>query len=232
MTNVATEPRPDECLEEHVADGRNLRGTTLILASHNSGKLAEMQKLLAPYDVTVTSVADLEMLEPEETGTTFEDNAILKATAAMEGSGLPALADDSGLTVDALGGAPGVYTADWATTETGERDFAMGMEKVYEALLEAGATDEPDRRGRFVSVLCLAWPDGATELFRGEVEGHLVWPPRGSNGFGFDPMFRPEGFDRTFAEMTQEQKRGDDDAPLSHRARALRAFIAKRLAQA
>ena len=231
MAEIPTEPDPERTLDEHVADGRDLRGAELVLATHNEGKLREFRGLCEPFGVRLTSGAELELPEPEETGETFEDNAILKATAAMEATGKPALADDSGLCVDALDGAPGVYTADWATMEGGGRDFAMAMEKVETRLGEVGAS--PTERGaRFVSVLCLAWPDGTTETFRGEVAGTLVWPPRGEKGFGYDPVFLPEGHDRTFGEMDEAEKHGwrpGDPEALSHRARAFKAFAEKRL---
>ena len=201
---------------------RMLDADRLVVASHNKGKLAEIADLIAPFGLEAKSAAEYGLPEPEETGTTFEENAYIKAFAAASVTGLPALSDDSGLAVDALGGAPGVYTADWA--ETGEgRDFTMAMRKV-EHLLEQERATTPDRRtGRFVSVICLAWPDGHAEYFRGEVEGTLVWPPRGEKGFGYDPVFLPDGFERTFGEMSVEEKQGID-APLSHRARAFDLF--------
>ena len=179
------------------------------------------------------SAADLKFVEPDETGTTYEENARIKALASAMASGLPALSDDSGLAVDALDGAPGVYTANWAEREDGSRDFQMAMEKVEKALAEKGATQPEQRTGRFVSVLCLAWPDGHTETFRGEVEGTIVWPPRGSKGFGYDPVFQPTGYDVTFGEMPAEQKHGwkpGDDEALSHRARAFKLFVETGLA--
>src|SRR5690606_16362590 len=145
------------------------------------------------------------------------ENAYLKAFAAAAATGLPALSDDSGLAVDALGGQPGVYTADWAETGNG-RDFSLAMRKVEDLLREKGAATPAERTGRFVSVICLAWPDGHAEYFRGEVEGVLVWPPRGEKGFGYDPVFLPDGHARTFGEMTVEEKQGTASAPLSHRA--------------
>lgn len=203
---------------------RMLDGRKIVVASHNRGKLAEIAELIGPFGFSAGSAAEYGLPEPEETGTTFEENAYIKAFASAAATGLPALSDDSGLCVDALGGAPGVYTADWA--ETGEgRDFAMAMRKV-EDLLAAGGTEagaEAGRAARFVSVLCLAWPDGHAEYFRGEVEGTLVWPPRGDRGFGYDPMFVPDGHDRTFGEMSAQEKHGAA-APLSHRARAFDRF--------
>jgi len=165
--------------------------------------------------------------EPAETGTKFEENAYIKAYAAAQATGLPALSDDSGLEVDALGGAPGVYTADWAEQADGRRDFAIAMQKVENALQQAGATEPARRTGRFVSVICIAWPDGHAQYFRGEIAGTLVWPPRGQDGFGYDPMFQPQGYARTFGEMTAQEKHGwkrGEQAALSHRARAFRDF--------
>lgn len=207
---------------------RKLDTRTIVVASHNAGKIAEIADLIGPFGFSARSAAELKFAEPDETGTTFEENAAIKALASARASGMPALSDDSGLVVDALDGAPGVYTANWAEREDGSRDFAMAMEKVEKALAERGATTPEQRGGRFVSVLCLAWPDGHTEMFRGEVEGTIVWPPRGSKGFGYDPVFQPEGFDTTFGEMTSEQKHGwkpGDAEALSHRARAFKLFV-------
>ena len=211
---------------------RTLEKGKLIVASHKAGKLKEFDGLLGPFGFEVSSVAALGLPEPDETGTTFEENAYIKALAAAEATGLPALSDDSGLMVDALSGEPGVYTANWAETEDGTRDFDMAMRKVEDLLQEKGATS-PDKRGaRFVSVICLAWPDGEAEYFRGEVEGVLVWPPRGTTGFGYDPVFLPDGYAKTFGEMTADEKHGwkpgDADA-LSHRARAFKLFAEKAL---
>lgn len=206
--------------------GRRLEGR-VVLATHNAGKLDEFKALLAGTGVELTSVGELGLPVPEETGTTFEENARLKALAAVEATGLPALADDSGLCVDALGGAPGVHTADWA----GEpRNFQAAMARVQEALLAADATDAGQRRGAFVALLYLAWPDGHAESFEGRAPGTLVWPPRGSGGHGYDPMFQPDGESRTFAEMTATEKSGGQwndphgPPPLSHRARAFAAL--------
>ncbi len=207
---------------------RKLDTRTIVVASHNAGKIAEIADLIGPFGFSARSAAELKFAEPDETGTTFEENAAIKALASARAAGMPALSDDSGLVVDALDGAPGVYTANWAEREDGSRDFAMAMEKVEEALAERGATTPEQRSGRFVSVLCLAWPDGHTEMFRGEVEGTVVWPPRGTKGFGYDPVFQPEGFDTTFGEMTSEQKHGwkpGDAEALSHRARAFKIFV-------
>jgi XTP/dITP diphosphohydrolase len=207
---------------------RKLDTKTIVVASHNAGKIREIEDLIGPFGFSAKSAAELKFEEPDETGTTFEENATIKALASAKASGLPALSDDSGLVVDALDGAPGVYTANWAEKEDGTRDFAMAMEKVEKALADKGVTDAKDRTARFVSVLCLAWPDGHTELFRGEVEGTVVWPPRGSQGFGYDPVFQPEGYETTFGEMSAEEKHGwkpGDAAALSHRARAFKLFV-------
>jgi XTP/dITP diphosphohydrolase len=207
---------------------RKLDTKTIVVASHNAGKIAEIRDLIGPMGFEAKSAADLKFAEPDETGTTYEENARIKALASAMASGLPALSDDSGLAVDALDGAPGVYTANWAEREDGSRDFNMAMEKVETALTEKGATTPDKRTGRFVSVLCLAWPDGHTEIFRGEVEGHIVWPPRGNLGFGYDPVFQPIGYEQTFGEMPAEAKHGwkpGDAQALSHRARAFKLFV-------
>ncbi len=207
---------------------RKLDTKTIVVASHNAGKIQEIRDLIGPLGFTAKSAADLNFIEPDETGTTFEENATIKALASANASGLPALSDDSGLVIDALGGDPGVYTANWAETANGTRDFAMAMQKVETALEKAGATSPENRAARFVSVLCLAWPDGHTELFRGEVEGTVVWPPRGTQGFGYDPVFQPKGYETTFGEMSAEQKHGwkpGDEQALSHRARAFKTFV-------
>jgi XTP/dITP diphosphohydrolase len=191
----------------------------LVLASHNPGKLAELQTLLAPHGVAITSSRELGLPEPAETGRTFADNARLKAHAAARASGLPALADDSGLEVHGLGGAPGIHSARWAGPE---RDFAKAMARVRDELSRRfGAFARADRRATFVAVLCLAWPDGHDELAQGRVEGELVDPPRGSRGFGYDPIFVPNGYTQTFGEMAPADKH-----QLSHRARALRRLVA------
>lgn len=207
---------------------RKLDTKTIVVASHNAGKIREIEDLIGPFGFSAKSAAELKFEEPDETGTTFEENAAIKALASAKASGLPALSDDSGLVIDALDGAPGVYTANWAEREDGTRDFVMAMEKVEKALADKGATEAGDRIARFVSVLCLAWPDGHTELFRDEVEGTVVWPPRGSQGFGYDPVFQPEGYETTFGEMSAEEKHGwkpGDAAALSHRARAFKLFV-------
>ena len=207
---------------------RKLDTKKIVVASHNAGKIREIEDLIGPFGFSAQSAAELNFEEPDETGTTFEENATIKALASARASGLPALSDDSGLVVDALDGAPGVYTANWAETANGTRDFAMAMQKVETALGRKGAVEPKDRTARFVSVLCLAWPDGHAELFRGEVEGHVVWPPRGTQGFGYDPVFQPEGYATTFGEMSAEEKHGwkpGDAAALSHRARAFKLFV-------
>ncbi|MDQ0313714.1 RdgB/HAM1 family non-canonical purine NTP pyrophosphatase [Amorphus orientalis] len=201
---------------------RPFTDAALVVASHNTGKVREIRELLASFPVEILSAGDLGLPEPEETGTTFEDNAILKAKAAVAASGKAALADDSGLAVDALGGDPGIYSARWAGPD---KDFAQAMRNVEEKLQAAGATSPEQRTARFVAVLALAWPDGHVETFRGEVEGLLVWPPRGEKGFGYDPIFLPDGFERTFGEMAADEKHGwrpGDATALSHRARAFK----------
>lgn len=207
---------------------RKLETKTIVVASHNAGKIREIAELIGPFGFSAKSAADLNFAEPDETGTTFEENAAIKALASAKASGLPALSDDSGLVIDALDGAPGVYTANWAEREDGTRDFVMAMEKVEKALAERGAVRPDQRTARFVSVLCLAWPDGHTEFFRGEVEGIVAWPPRGDKGFGYDPVFQPEGHELTFGEMSANEKhgwqRGEPEA-LSHRARAFKLFV-------
>lgn len=207
-------------------------GKRIVVASHNAGKLAEFADLLAPFGLETKSAKEYGLPEPEETGTTFEQNAYIKAHAAATATGLPAMSDDSGLVVDALGGAPGVYTADWATRPDGSRDFMMAMEKIEKALRDAGAVEPARRTGRFVAVICLCFPDGEAEYFRGEAEGTLVWPPRGASGFGYDPVFLPDGHTRTFGEMTAEEKHGwkpGMQTATSHRARAFKKFAEARL---
>ena len=201
------------------AGARRVSGR-VVAATHNAGKLRELRELLAPYGVDAVGAAELNLPEPAETGETFGDNAAIKARAAASASGLPAFADDSGLCVAALGGAPGIYSARWA-----EGDFAAAMARVKRELLAARAP--PPWRASFVSALALAWPDGRVETFEGRVDGDLVFPPRGTRGFGYDPIFRPDGHARTFGEMTAEEKHGipaDGSRALSHRARAFQAF--------
>jgi XTP/dITP diphosphohydrolase len=207
---------------------RKLDTRTIVVASHNAGKIREIADLIGPFGFSAKSAAELNFPEPDETGTTFEENAAIKALASARASGFPALSDDSGLMIDALGGAPGVYTANWAEREDGTRDFPWAMQKVETALQEKGATDPAQRTARFVSVLCLGWPDGHTEFFRGEVQGTVAWPPRGTQGHGYDPIFQPAGHDVTFGEMSAEQKHGwkpGDAQALSHRARAFKIFV-------
>jgi XTP/dITP diphosphohydrolase len=209
-----------------------LDGHRIVVASHNAGKLREFADLMAPFGIEAKSAKDYGLPEPDETGTTFEENAYIKAFAAAKATGMPALSDDSGLCVDALGGAPGVYTANWAEAPDGSRDFGMAMQRAEVALQEVGAVDPAQRKGRFVAVICLAFPDGAAEYFRGEVEGTLIWPPRGELGFGYDPVFVPDGFQKTFGEMTAEEKHGwkpGQPTALSHRARAFQKFAQARL---
>ncbi len=197
---------------------RKLKPGRLVIASHNAGKVREIRDLLAPYGIDAVSAAELDLPEPEETGTTFVANAELKALAAADLSGLPALADDSGLCVDALNGDPGVYTANWAETPTG-RDWALAMQRVEDALQAKG----PDvgRSAHFTCVLALAWPDGHVEWFEGRAEGRLTWPPRGRVGFGYDPVFVPNGHDRSYAELDPAEKHA-----ISHRADAFRQLVA------
>ena len=191
----------------------------LVIATHNPGKLRELRELLAPYRIDAISAGDMSLNEPEETGTTFRDNARIKADAAAKASGAAAFADDSGLAVDALDGAPGVYSARWAGPD---RNFHRAMETVEQKLRERGATTPDRRKAHFVSALCVAWPDGHVEEFEGRVGGTLIWPPRGDKGFGYDPIFLPDGHARTFGEMPSEEKHGlpPRGRGLSHRARA------------
>ncbi len=196
---------------------RRLERGRLVLASHNRGKVREIGALLAPFAIEVLSAAELGLPEPEETGTTFEANARLKAHAAAERAGLAALADDSGLVVEALDGAPGIHSARWAGAA---RDFAAAMAKVEAKLQAEGATTSERRRAAFVAALSLAWPDRHQETFVGRVEGRLVWPPRGDQGFGYDPIFLPEGCHETFGEMAPLRKHA-----ISHRARAFKELV-------
>jgi XTP/dITP diphosphohydrolase len=190
-----------------------------VIATHNRGKLAEMRELLAPFGIDAISAGDMGLREPEETGTTFRDNARIKALAAAQASGLPAFADDSGLAVDALAGAPGIFSARWAGAD---KDFGHAMQTVEDKLQAQGATTPESRKAHFISALCVAWPDDHLEEFEGRVDGTLVWPPRGEKGFGYDPMFLPDGHSRTFGEMTSDEKHGlpPRGLGLSHRARA------------
>jgi XTP/dITP diphosphohydrolase len=196
---------------------RRLDHGKLVIATHNAGKLREMAALLAPFGIDTVSAGALDLPEPEETGTSFAENALIKAVAAAQASGLPALADDSGLCVAALGGAPGVYTADWAERMPYEgppgRDWYMAMGKVEGKLAELGP--DTDRSAYFVSTLVLAWPDGDHVVFEGRANGHLAWPPRGTMGFGYDPVFVPNGYDQSFAELGWDVKMA-----LNHRTAA------------
>jgi XTP/dITP diphosphohydrolase len=191
----------------------------LVLATHNAGKAREIAELLGPYVAAFKTAAELDLPEPEETGLTFIANAELKALAAAKESGMPALADDSGLAVHALGGDPGIYSARWAVTEDGEkkggRDFALAMQKVEDAL-----TGKDDRSAAFICALTLAWPDGHVESVEGRVDGTIVWPPRGGNGFGYDPIFQANGYDITFGEMDPARKH-----EISHRADAFAKLV-------
>jgi len=197
---------------------RKFSGATLVVATHNNGKLEEITDLLAPFNVAVKGAKELNLTEPEETETTFVGNARIKAHAAARATGLPALSDDSGITIDSLGGAPGVYTADWAETPNG-RDFVMAMEKTH-AALEAANAPFP-RRAQFRCTLVLAWPDGHDEVFEGIMPGVIVWPMRGDQGHGYDPIFQPDGYDITFGEMDRWEKN-----KISHRADAFKKFVA------
>jgi XTP/dITP diphosphohydrolase len=196
--------------------GHRILSGRVVIATHNAGKLVEMRELLAPFGVDAVSAGELGLAEPDETGTMFAENAAIKARAAATASGLPAFADDSGLCVNALDGAPGLFSARWAGPS---KDFAGAMARIADELDKRGATT---RRAHFVSALVIAWPDGHTETFEGRVFGELV-PPRGASGFGYDPMFLPDGYDRTFGEISSEEKHGVDwqtGNALSHRARA------------
>lgn len=196
---------------------RRFSGDRLLIATHNQGKLDEMRHLLEPFGIQVTGAADQDLPEPEETETTFEGNARIKAHAAAKATGLPALSDDSGIEIDALGGAPGVYTADWAETPNG-RDFVMAMERTRRELV---AVDAPaPHTARFCCTLVLAWPDGHDEVFPGVMEGQVVWPMRGEEGHGYDPIFQPDGYDITFGEMDRWEKN-----KISHRAKAVAQLV-------
>ena len=191
----------------------------LVIATHNPGKLAEMRELLAPYGIDAISAGELDLPEPDEDGMSFRDNARIKAETAAQATGLPAFADDSGLVVDALDGAPGIHSARWAGPE---KNFRRAMETIEVKLYERGATAPEKRKAHFISALCVAWPDGHVEDFEAKVDGTLVWPPRGTKGFGYDPMFLPDGHTRTFGEMSSDEKHGlpPRGQGLSHRARA------------
>ena len=195
------------------------RGMRLVVASHNAGKVREIRELVEPHGLAVVSAAELNLPEPEETGATFQANAEIKALAAATGAGLPALSDDSGLEVEALEGRPGIHSARWAGPA---KDFKLAMQWVADEVGERNGWDaKPGPRANFTAVLCLAWPDGACEAFEGKVYGHLVWPPRGGRGFGYDPMFVADGETLTFGEMEPAAKHA-----ISHRARAFAKFVA------
>ena len=214
---------------------RPLEDRKIVVASHNDGKLREFADLMAPFGFKAKSAKEFGLPEPDETGTTFEENAYIKAHAAASATGLPALSDDSGLCIDALDGQPGVYTANWAELPDGKRDFAMAMQRAELAMQQVGAALPESRTGRFVAVNCGAIPDGHAEYFRGEAEGHLVWPPRGDKGFGYDPVFVPKGHDKTFGEMEAQEKHGwkpGQENALSHRARAFQKFARAKLGAA
>lgn len=194
-----------------------MRGTKLVVATHNPGKVVEINALIAPYGLEAVSAGALGLPEPDETGTMFASNARIKARAAAEATGLPALADDSGLCVDALDGAPGIFSARWGGVA---KDFNAAMQRVDRELAARGAALPSDRAAHFVSALCLSWPDGDDQIFEGRAFGEVVWPPRGDLGFGYDPMFLPDGYDETFGEMAAVEK-----DKISHRARAFEKFM-------
>ena len=199
--------------------GHRIISEKLVIATHNPGKLRELRELLAPYGIEAVSAGELGLPEPDETGASFRDNARIKAQAAARAAKRPAFADDSGLAVDALGGAPGIHSARWAGES---KDFGRAMQTIESMLADHGADRPALRRAQFVSALCVAWPDGHLEEFDGTVDGTLVWPPRGDAGFGYDPMFLPDGHTRTFGEMTSDEKHSlpPRGLGLSHRARA------------
>jgi XTP/dITP diphosphohydrolase len=193
-------------------------GTRLVVASHNLGKVEEILDLVTPYGLQVVTARELNLPEPEETGATFEENATIKAMAAAQGASLPAVSDDSGLEVEILGGAPGIYSARWAGPK---KDFSVAMQKVADAVRARGGWTDPGPRANFTAALCLSWPDGTSRAFIGKVYGRLVWPPRGTRGFGYDPMFVADGETLTFGEMEPAAKHA-----ISHRARAFAQFVA------
>ncbi len=203
------------------------RGDKLVLATHNKGKLKEFSDLFAPFGLELISAGQLGLPEPVENGTSFRQNAAIKAHASAKGAGMIALADDSGLCVDALDARPGIYTADWAEKADGSRDFNIGMAKVEDELQKAGAINPEQRSGSFNATLCLALPDGDEMFFEGKIDGVMVWPPRGNIGFGFDPTFMPQGYDVTFGEMSSKQKHSykKGQTGLSHRARAFAKLV-------
>ncbi len=192
-------------------------GSKLVVASHNAGKVREFADLLRRFELDVVSAAELGLPEPDETGATFVENSLIKSRSSAKASGLVALADDSGLAIEALDGEPGIYSARWAGPD---KDFNLAMEKVEAALQARGATGAKDRRAAFICVLSLAWPDGQTQVFEGKVDGTLVWPPRGTQGFGYDPVFQADGSDITFGEMDPQEKHA-----ISHRADAFNKML-------
>jgi XTP/dITP diphosphohydrolase len=208
---------------------RQLNGS-VVIATHNPGKLEEMRELLAPYAIDAQSAGELGLAEPEETGRSFAENATLKALAAAKAMGRAAFADDSGLVIDALDGEPGIHSARWAGPN---RDFRAAMNRIQTLLIERNAKTPEQRRAHFTAVLCLAWPDGHVETFEGRVDGIIAWPPRGDKGFGYDPLFLPDGFTRTFGQMTAQEKHGlpPQGQGLSHRARAFMKLAASCLAR-
>ena len=197
---------------------RKFTGDTLVVATHNNGKLEEIASLIRSFSVSVKGAAELNLAEPDETETTFVGNAKIKAHAAAQATGLPSLSDDSGIEIDALDGAPGVYTADWAETPNG-RDFLMAMTKANDMLDQRSAAHP--RKARFCCTLVMAWPDGHDEIFPGIMPGQVVWPMRGDQGHGYDPIFQPNGYDITFGEMDRWEKN-----KISHRADAFRKLVA------
>jgi XTP/dITP diphosphohydrolase len=196
---------------------RKFEGDKLLVATHNKGKLGEITEILAPFGVSVVGAGEMNLPEPEETEDTFVGNARIKAHAAAKATGLPALSDDSGITIDALNGAPGVYTADWAETGKG-RDFMMAMTRANDEITAVGP--HAPRTAQFRCTLVIAWPDGHDEVFEGVMPGQLVWPIRGEHGFGYDPMFQPDGYDITCAQMDPAEKN-----KISHRGRAVAQFV-------
>ena len=209
---------------------RKLTGP-VVIATHNPGKLKEMCELLAPYGIEAQSAGELDLGKPEETGRTFAENARIKATAAAKATGRVSFADDSGLVVDALGGEPGIHSARWAGES---KDFRGAMNRIQTLLIEQGAREPSQRRAHFIAALCLAWPDGHMEDFEGRVDGVAVWPPRGDKGFGYDPLFLPDGHERTFGDMSADEKHGlpPKGQGLSHRARAFVKLAAACLTKA
>lgn len=203
---------------------RQLTGV-VVIATHNPGKLQEMRELLAPYGIATQSAGELSLPEPEETGKTFAANARIKALAAARASEKPAFADDSGLVIDALNGEPGIHSARWAGPD---KDFRGAMNRIQTLLIERSAKAPEQRRAHFIAALCLAWPDDHVEEFEGRIDGVIAWPPRGDKGFGYDPLFRPDGFDVTFGQLTAEEKHGlpPRGQGLSHRARAFMKLAA------